>query len=389
MGYLGTLALILVTTLVLGHFSQKIGVPGVIGQLLAGIILGPALLDWVTPTHLVSEFAEIGVIALMFIAGLESDLSMLKKYAKPGVLVAVIGVVVPVVTIWAFSELWGFNFVAASFLGITFAATSVSISVEVLKELKALDTKSGATILGAAVVDDILTVIILSVAVAVFGTGEAVSNLPLWLSLIEQVIYFGLIYLVVKWLAPYVMHLGERLYPTASVTIASLLLCLGMAYVADLVGMSAVIGAFFAGVAVAQTPYRREVDHSLEAIGYGIFIPVFFVSIGLNMRFDGLLKDLGFIVILTVLALVTKWVGCGAGAKLAGLSWHEANIVGAGMVSRGEMALIVAQVGFDAHLLHRDFYSSVILVIILTTLIAPFMLKGALRRLPHEQEMEQ
>ncbi|KRK70948.1 cation:proton antiporter [Lacticaseibacillus nasuensis] len=379
MGYLGTLALILVTTLLLSHFSQQLGIPAVIGQLLAGVLLGPTLLNWVQPTHMISEFAEIGVIALMFIAGLESDLVMLKRYFRPGVLVAVIGVIVPVVTIWAFATWWGFNFTAASFLGITFAATSVSISVEVLKELDALDTSGGATILGAAVVDDILTVIILSVAVGMFGTGEAAGNLPLWLTLVEQVAYFVVIYLVVRFAAPYLMHLAERLYPASAVTIMSLLVCLGMAYLADVLGLSAVIGAFFAGVAIAQTPYRREVDASLEAIGYAVFIPVFFVSIGLNMRFTGLLQDFWFIVIMTVLALATKWIGCGGGAMLAGLSRHEGNVVGAGMVSRGEMALIVAQIGFDAHLLHRDFYSSVIVVIILTTLIAPFMLKAALR----------
>ncbi|WP_125703928.1 cation:proton antiporter [Lacticaseibacillus daqingensis] len=380
MAYLGTLALILLTTMLLSHFSLQLGIPAVIGQLLAGILLGPALLGWVHPTNMVAEFAEIGVIILMFIAGLESDMTMLKRYFRPGVLVAVIGVIVPVTLIFAFSELWGFSFVAATFLGITFAATSVSISVEVLKELKALDSKGGATILGAAVVDDILTVIILSVAVGVFGTGESVTNAPLWLTLVEQVAYFGVIYLVVRWLAPYLMHLAERLFPDAAVTIMSLLLCLGMAYLADVFGMSAVIGAFFAGVAVAQTPYRHEVDRAVGAIGYAVFIPVFFVSIGLNMRFDGLWRDLWFIVILTVLALLTKWLGCGAGALMAGMNRQEANIVGAGMVSRGEMALIVAQIGFDAQLLHRDFYSSVILVIILTTLIAPFMIKGALQR---------
>lgn len=380
MTYLGTLAIILVTTLVLSHVSQQIGVPAVIGELLAGILLGPAVLGWVHNSSFVTEFAEIGVILLMFIAGLESDMSMLMKYFKPGMLVAIVGVIFPVVMIGGFSAAWGFDPVAAIFLGITFAATSVSISVEVLKELHALDGKSGATILGAAVVDDILTVIILSVAVAVFGTGEGVSHAPLWLSLIEQVGYFVVIYLVVRWAAPYLMHLAERLFPASAVTVMSMLLCLGMAYLADVLGLSAVIGAFFAGVAVSQTPYRREVDRSVESIGYGVFIPVFFVSIGLNMRFDGLLRDFWFIVLATILAVFTKWAGCGLGAKFAGMSWHESNVVGAGMVSRGEMALIVAQIGFDAHLLDRDFYSSVILVIILTTLIAPFLLKDALRR---------
>lgn len=383
MAYLGTLALILAVTLVFSHLSLKIGIPAVIGALLAGIVLGPALLGWVKPTPFVAEFAEIGVILLMFIAGLESDLGMLRKTLKPGVWVAVIGVVVPIATVFAFSRWWGLNFVAAAFLAITFAATSVSISVAVLKELNALDSISGATILGAAVVDDILTVLILSLTVGVFGTGSGASQTPLWLILVEQGAYFGLIFLVVKWLAPYAMHLAERLFPPSSVTIVSLLLCLAMAYLADLLGLSAVIGAFFAGVAVAQTPYHTEVDRAVETIGNAVFIPVFFVSIGLNMRLAGLWQDAGFIALLTMLALATKWVGGGAGARIAGLSWPEANTVGAGMVSRGEMALIVAEIGFNAHLLARDYYSSIILVILLTTLIAPFMLKGALKSDPN------
>jgi len=380
MNFLGVLALILISTLILGHLSRQIGLPAVIGQLLAGILLGPAVLNWIQPTHLVSEFSEIGVILLMFIAGLESDLGLLRKYFKPGLFVAVIGVIFPIAVIFFFSEGWGFSPTSSLFLGITFAATSVSISVEVLKELNALDGKNGATILGAAVVDDILTVLILSVTVSLLGTGEKANAAPLWLTLIEQVAYFGAIYIVVKWLAPYLMHLAQRLYPSIAVTIMSLLLCLGMAYVADLIGLSAVIGAFFAGIAVSQTDYRKEVDQNVEAIGYAVFIPVFFVSIGLNMRFAGLWEDILFIVILTVLALLTKWLGGGLGARLAGDSLADSNVIGAGMVSRGEMALIVAQIGFDAHLLGSEYYSAVIVVIILTTLIAPLMLKDAIKR---------
>ena len=145
---IGNLALILVTTLVLAHVSRLLKMPAVIGELLAGILIGPALLGWISSTHTISLFAEIGVIILMFLAGLESNLDLLKKYFKPGMLVAVIGVIVPVVVVFGFAHLWGFNLTSSLFLGITFAATSVSISVEVLKELHALEGRNGATILG-------------------------------------------------------------------------------------------------------------------------------------------------------------------------------------------------------------------------------------------------
>ena len=169
MSYLGTLSLVLITTALAGHFSRRVGMPAVIGELLVGIVLGPAVLGLVTNNSFVHTFSEIGVIILMFIAGLESDLELLKKYLKPAFSVAVCGVIVPVGLVFLFGKLFSFSNEQAIFLGVTFAATSVSISVEVLKELHFLDSKEGTTILGAAVIDDILAVLILSVLVSIFS----------------------------------------------------------------------------------------------------------------------------------------------------------------------------------------------------------------------------
>ena len=384
MTYLGTLCLVLLTTAFAGSISRRVGMPAVIGQLLVGIVLGPAMLGWVTSNNFVHIFSEIGVVILMFMAGLESDLDLLKKYLKPATSVALFGVIAPIILVYLLGRIYNFTNEEAIFLGVTFAATSVSISVEVLKELKKLDTKEGTTILGAAVIDDILAVLILSVLVSIFSDvaqaegGHTQSNLGV--GILIQVIYFIGIYLVFRWIAPLLMKISEKLPISSSEILMSLVICLGMAFFADLVGLSAVVGSFFAGVAVAQTPYKQEIDSSIEPIGYAVFIPMFFVSIGLNMTFKGLLTNWLFIVILLVLALLTKWGGCGLGAKMLGMGWHSGDIIGAGMVSRGEMALIIAQVGYEAHLLSDKFYSSVIIVIILTTIIAPFMLKSAIMR---------
>ncbi|OQR13814.1 sodium:proton antiporter [Ligilactobacillus salivarius] len=384
MTYLGTLCLVLLTTAFAGSISRRVGMPAVIGQLLVGIVLGPAMLGWVTSNNFVHIFSEIGVVILMFMAGLESDLDLLKKYLKPATSVALFGVIAPIILVYLLGRIYNFTNEEAIFLGVTFAATSVSISVEVLKELKKLDTKEGTTILGAAVIDDILAVLILSVLVSIFSDvaqaegGHTQSNLGV--GILIQVIYFIGIYLVFRWIAPLLMKISEKLPISSSEILMSLVICLGMAFFADLVGLSAVVGSFFAGVAVAQTPYKQEIDSSIEPIGYAVFIPMFFVSIGLNMTFKGLLTNWLFIVILLVLALLTKWGGCGLGAKMLGMSRHSGDIIGAGMVSRGEMALIIAQVGYEAHLLSDKFYSSVIIVIILTTIIAPFMLKSAIMR---------
>lgn len=384
MEFLGTLCLVLITTSLAGHFSRRIGIPVVIGQLLVGILIGPAVLGWVHNNAFMHTFSEIGVIILMFIAGLESDLGMLKKYFKPALAVAFSGVVFPVVLIYFFGKLFHFSFEQAIFLGVTFSATSVSISVEVLKELKRLKSKEGTTILGAAVIDDIISVIILSVLVSMFSNvakaqgGHHSSNL--WMSFLLDALYFVMIFFLFEWIAPKMMRLGEHLKVASSVTLMSIVLCLGMAWLAEQVGLSDVVGAFFAGVAIAQTPYKQEVDSNIEPIGYAVFIPMFFVSIGLNMTFKGFFDDLIFIVSLTILALITKWLGCGLGAKVLGMNYDSMNIIGSGMVSRGEMALIIAQIGYEAHLLSSEYYSGVIFVIILTTLAAPFMLKAAIKR---------
>ncbi|WP_283577459.1 cation:proton antiporter [Ligilactobacillus aviarius] len=384
MEFLGTLCLVLITTSLAGHFSRRIGIPAVIGQLLVGILIGPAVLGWVHNNAFMHTFSEIGVIILMFIAGLESDLGMLKKYFKPALAVAFSGVVFPVVLIYFFGKLFHFSFEQAIFLGVTFSATSVSISVEVLKELKRLKSKEGTTILGAAVIDDIISVIILSVLVSMFSNvakaqgGHHSSNL--WMSFLLDALYFVVIFFLFEWIAPKMMRLGEHLKVASSVTLMSIVLCLGMAWLAEQVGLSDVVGAFFAGVAIAQTPYKQEVDSNIEPIGYAVFIPMFFVSIGLNMTFKGFFDDLIFIVSLTILALITKWLGCGLGAKVLGMNYDSMNIIGSGMVSRGEMALIIAQIGYEAHLLSSEYYSGVIFVIILTTFAAPFMLKAAIKR---------
>lgn len=387
MGYIGTLSLILIVTAVAGHISVRMGLPAVIGQLLSGIVLGPALLGWVSATAFIKDFAELGVIILMFMAGLESDLQLLKKYWKPSLLVAVLGVILPVGVIDWCSQLFHLSNVESLFLGVTFAATSVSISVAVLKELNALDGKEGTTILGAAVVDDVLAVLILSLMVSLFGGEVGTSSSQstnLGLTLAIQAVFFVSLFVVVKWIVPVLMKIGDALLVPTSVTLMSLVICFGLAYLADFIGLSAVIGAFFAGIAVGQTDYHEVIDRHIQPIGNAVFIPVFFVSIGLNMSFKGFLNDFWFIVVITVAAIATKLLGAGIGAKIAGFSWTSGYEIGAGMVSRGEMALIIAQIGYQGKLLSADRYSAVITAIILTTLIAPLLLRQSI----HHQEKE-
>ena len=326
-----------------------------------------------------NEFQEIGVIILMFIAGLESDLSLLKKYLKPAVVVAIVGVVVPIAIMAPASYFFGFTTLESIFIGVIFSATSVSISVAVLREFKRLDSREGATILGAAVADDIIGVILLSIMISVVNQAEGkTGGQPLWAVLLLQVLFFGGTYLVVKWLAPYMMHLSERLLTVASPSVMAMIICLGMAALADYVGLSGAVGSFFAGIAVANTHRKETINRSFIPIGYAMFIPLFFVSVGLNMRIDRLNESFVFVIVMTILACLTKLVGCGTGAYLSGFNFNSSYVVGSGMIARGEMALITAQIGYQAHLLSSMYYSDVITVIIVATVLAPFILKHAL-----------
>ncbi|PRO90945.1 sodium:proton antiporter [Lactiplantibacillus pentosus] len=340
MDFLGILCLLILATTLAGHFAHRAGIPAVIGEILVGVIVGPAVLNWVHLTTLVQTFSDIGVVVLMFIGGLESNLALLRKYLRPAIIVAIIGVIFPVIIMGLASRLFQFSWFESLFIGV----------------------------------------ILLSIMIAMMGGQGDVAQTNLGVVLVEQVGFFIGVFLVIKWVAPYLMALSDHLLMAASPTIMAIIICLGLAWLAELVGLSGAIGAFFAGVAIAQTDYQHVVDVSIEPVGYTTFIPLFFVSVGLNMTFKGVWQSLPFIVVMTVLGVLTKLWGCGLGAKVNGFSRRSNYLVGAGMISRGEMALITAQIGFSAHLLSNDYYSDIILVIIVVTMIAPFVLKNAIHR---------
>ena len=383
MSFIITLTGILFVTQLVSHFFNRWGIPDVIGQILVGIVAGPAVLGWIHQTAMIEEFQEIGVIVLMFIAGLESDLSLLKKYLKPAMAVAVGGMALPIVVMGLASQLFGLQWFESLFIGVIFSATSVSISVAVLREFNQIDSKEGATVLGAAVADDIGGVLILSVLISLMNGkgGESSTSLPLIIMM--QAIFFGGTYLLVRWLAPYLMHLSKHLLTTAAPAVMAMILCLGMASLADLVHLSGAVGAFFAGIAVANTKARHDIVEAFEPLGYAVFIPVFFVNVGLVMRLNHFLDSLVFIVVMTILACLTKLIGSGGGAMLMGFDRQSGYVIGSGMIARGEMALITAQIGYEAHLMSSKYYSDVITVVVLATVLAPFILKHALKRLHH------
>ena len=383
MRFLGMLSVILLATLIGGQFSARLKLPAVIGELLAGIIVGPAVLNLVQPTGIIKVFSDIGVIFLMFLAGLDSDLKTLKRLLRPSVLVAGFGMIVPIIIAYFTGILFAFSQVESLFLGLTFSATSVSISVAVLQEMGRLQGKEGMTILGAAVADDLLSIILLSIVSGLTGVSEPSSNKgkDLILSLLTQAAFLILLVFVSVYVISRLIKLSQRLTLPVPETLVAMIIVVMASWGAEKVGLSNVIGAFFAGLSLNRTSAQKTLKKNFTVIGYSSFIPIFFVSIGLDMSIKGILNDFILFLVLVIGSVFSKLVGAGLGAKLAGFNNFSSLLVGTGMVSRGEMALVVAQMGLTNHLLAPAAYSTVIGAIIMTTVVSPFLLKWSISKM--------
>ena len=383
MKFLGMLVVILIATLIGGQFSARLKLPAVVGELLAGIIIGPAVFNLVQPSGIIKVFSDIGVIFLMFLAGLDSDIKTLKRLLRPSVLVAAFGMIVPIIIAYMTGILFKFSEVESLFLGLTFSATSVSISVAVLQEMGRLEGKEGMTILGAAVADDLLSILLLSIVSGLTGVSEPGSNMgkDLALSLLIQAAFLILLVLLSVYVIPRLINLSQRLTLPVPETLVTMIIVAFASWGAEEVGLSNVIGAFFAGLALNRTSAQKTLKKNFIVIGYSSFIPIFFVSIGLDMSIKGILHDFILFIVLVIGGVFSKLVGAGLGAKIAGFSNSSSLLVGTGMVSRGEMALVVAQIGLTNHLLAPAAYSTVIGAIIMTTVISPFLLKWSILKM--------
>ncbi|UVI27557.1 cation:proton antiporter [Paenibacillus spongiae] len=383
MFYLTILIIILATKLA-GDLSVRIGQPAVVGKLLIGIIIGPALLGWVNNSEIIDELSEIGVLMLMFMAGLETNMDDLKRSFKSSLAVALGGIILPFLGGYMIGLAVGMETSHSVFLGLLLSATSVSISVQSLKDLGLLKSRESTTILGAAIIDDILVVILLAFVMSIFGGQEVnlaliVGKKFLFFLLVGLFIWQGIKW-VMRWLAP--------LRVTEAVISAGLIVCFFLAYVAEQFGVAGIIGAFAAGLAISQTNYKEEVEHKLEPIAYTIFVPIFFVSVGFSVSFVGIGDQIWLLVIITLVAILTKLIGSGIGARLTGFSTRSAIGIGSGMVSRGEVALIIATIGLQSGLLEQKYFTVLVIAVIITTLVTPFLLKKVMGG-KQEEKVEQ
>lgn len=364
------LAIILLASKLAGDLSVKLRQPAVLGKLLIGIILGPAVLGLITRTDTLEEISQIGVILLMFIAGLETDTQEFKRSGKASAYVGLAGIVVPLGIGYWVGIMLGMSTLNAVFLGLLLSATSVSISVQALKELGHLKSREGTTILGAAVIDDVVVIIALAFVMSMAG-----GDIDLGIMVLKKVLFFAGAILVGWKIVPWILRRFAPLKVTEAVVSAGLVICFLYAYMAEYTGVAAIIGAYAAGVAISLTNYKHEVTEKVETISYAVFVPVFFTSIGVKVEFEGISSQIGLIAGLSIVAILTKLIGAAIGAKAAGFNWRSAMGIGAAMVSRGEVALIIAAIGQEAGLVDGQMFAVLVVVVLITTIVTPPMMK--------------
>jgi Kef-type K+ transport system membrane component KefB len=379
------IAIIILVAKLSGLVISRIGQPAVLGELLAGLILGPTLLDmfhWpiFAGAHLeetVFHLAELGVIFLMFIAGLEVDLESMLQVDRAAVFAGVLGVIVPLLLSAGTGLLFGFDLTRSVFLGIILAATSVSISAQTLMELGVLRSREGLTLLGAAIIDDLLVILVLSLFVALTA-GGAVSLAVLGWIVARMVLFLIAAVAVGAWLLPRAARwVGEQ--PISEGVLAfAVVVTLTAAWAAEaLGGIATITGAFLAGVFFRRTYLYHTIEEGVHKLTYAFLVPIFFVSIGLEADARALGLDLlPFVLVILVVAVLSKIGGSGLGALLGGFDRRQALRTGIGMVSRGEVGLIVATVGVTQGLISDEIFSVVVIVVLVTTLATPLMLRS-------------
>lgn len=358
----------------MAEIFERLKQPAVVGEILAGVVIGPSVLGWVAPSELVTVLAEVGVIFLLFTVGLETKPQAIFKVGSRAVAVGVLGVVLPFVAGYFTAMAWDGSFVEAMFIGAALVATSVGITARVLGALGLLDTQTARIILGAAVIDDILGLIILSLVSSVSqqGTVSVPGLLKTAAAAIVFTVFVGLVgSKVLTGLAPAI----NRLRVSKPFFNIGLILCLGLSVASIYVGVAAIIGAFLAGMALAEATEDNHKMHHLTSGVTEFLVPFFLINIG--MRLDlAVFRDLGVIglaVLITVIAVLTKFVGCGLGAW--GMSRREMAQIGIGMVPRGEVGIIVAQIGIGLGVISANFFAAVLFMAVATTLIAPPFIK--------------
>lgn len=377
-------AIIIVFAKFFGIVARKLKAPQVVGEIIAGLLIGPGVLGLVAQTEFLSEMAEIGVVLLMFTAGLETNLSDLKKTGVKSFLIASAGVLVPLIfgtllfmCFYGFYPLGTEGFYHALFVGVILTATSVSITVETLKELGKLKGEIGTTIVSSAIIDDVIGIVVLSI---VIGFKNPASS-PV--SVIKNTIIFFSAAIICGYVIYKIFKKIVKRYPhKRRVSIMGVALCLVFSYVAEkYFGIADITGAFVAGVILCNLRDSEYIAEEMDKNSYILFAPIFFASIGLKTQISEMSWGLlAFSIVFVIVALLSKIAGCGLMARMCGYRGMDSLKIGVGMMTRGEVALIVAQRGLSVGMLDAKYFTSVILLILVSSILTPIVLKMLFHR---------
>ena len=389
------LALVIAAAKIAGVLAARIHQPAVFGEILAGVLLGPTVLNilgWpvfaLSHEHtasdslpllpVVRDLAQVGVLLLMFVAGLETDLDQMRHVRRVAFWSAFGGVVVPFIAGAALAVAFGLPLLwQGIYIGTILTATSVSISAQTLMELGALRSREGSTILAAAVIDDVMGIVVLSLVVALSkaSVSGSVDAAALAIVVLRLLVYFGAAMYAGRWL-PKVLGWASRLPASQAMLAAVLVLAFVYGWAAEYVGgVAAITGTYLAGVLVAQTKFKQSIDVGVHALTYAMFVPVFFISIGLQADAHALADHVPFATSLILIAIVAKAIGSGVSSRLCGFDNQQSIRVGVGMISRGEVGLIIAGYGLAEGLIGRDVFSASVLVVLATTMATPPLLR--------------
>ncbi len=374
-----SLAIIVLFSKVFGLLAKQIKAPEVVGEIIAGIIIGPSVLGLVSLNDFITELAEIGVVLLMFSAGLGTNLKELMKTGVKALIIATCGVAVPLVGgtllymgMYGTAPFGSTKFYEAVFIGVIMTATSVSITVQTLRELGKLKTTVGVTVLSAAIIDDVIGIIVLTFVIGL-QSGESNAGQVVFSTLlffVFAIVVGFIVYHIFKWI--------DRRWPhTRRLSIWSLALCFFLAYAAEkFFGIADITGAYVAGIILCSINDHDYIAEKMDINSYMLFGPVFFASIGLRTDVSTFnINILLFSILFVLVALVTKIIGCGGVSRLLGFNFGDSVKIGVGMMTRGEVALIVSQKGLSVGLVSSEYFTAVILLIVTSSILTPILLK--------------
>lgn len=376
---LRSLAIIIISAKLFGLLARKVKMPQVVGAIVAGLMIGPSLFGWVQDDGIIKALAEIGVIMLMFNAGLETNLKEMRRIGLKATLIACSGVLVPLVLgALLFEAFYGWppigseGFYSALFIGTVMTATSVSITVEALKEMNRLSGVVGTTIVGAAIIDDVIGILVLTFVVGLKDPTENIGTVTL------RTLMFFVVAIVIGWIAYKLFSWEDKHHPhTRRIPILGLALCFLLAYIAErYFGVADITGAYVTGVILCSIDDSDYIARKIDINSYMLFGPIFFASIGLQTNFRTMdLSMIGFSIAFVIVGLMGKVIGCGLMGKLVGFTGPDSMKIGIGMMNRGEVALIVAQKGMQEGMIDSKFFTAVILLIIIGAILTPILLK--------------